>query len=215
MKNAINSFATFKHLIRSGIFLIKNEVVRNAQFEILKQKGVVNIGRHTYGKPIIFAWNQDTKLNIGNFCSISEDVKILLGGEHSLDFVTTYPFNIFRSTWGGELEGSTKSKGDIQIGNDVWIGHSSIILSGVTIGNGAVIAAGSVVVKDVPSFSIVGGNPARVIRFRFDDKTIAEIEKSQWWDWSDSKIRENLECLLSYPNQTQINQLTSHSQPGS
>lgn len=205
MKNAFNALATFKYLIRSGIFLMKKEVVRNAQFEILKQKGVVNIGRHTYGKPIIFAWNQDTKLTIGNFCSISEDVKILLGGEHSIDSVTTYPFDIFQSTWGNELEGSTKSKGDIKIGNDVWIGHSSIILSGVTIGNGAVIAAGSVVVKDVPPFSIVGGNPAKVIRFRFDSKTIAEIENSKWWNWSDSKIRENLESLLSHPNQSQIN----------
>ena len=119
--------------------------------------------------------------------------------------MTTYPFDIFQSTWGNELEGSTKSKGDIKIGNDVWIGHSSIILSGVTIGNGAVIAAGSVVVKDVPPFSIVGGNPAKVIRFRFDSKTIAEIENSKWWNWSDSKIRENLESLLSHPNQSQIN----------
>lgn len=205
MKNTLNAIVTFRNLIRSSAILIKREVVRNAQFDILKHKGVVSIGRHTYGKPIVFAWNHSTKLIIGNFCSISEDVKILLGGEHSLDSVTTYPFDIFRAKWGGGLRVNAKSKGDVKIGNDVWIGHSSIILSGVTIGNGAVIAAGSVVVKDVPPFSIVGGNPASVIRFRFDNKTISEVENSNWWNWSDSKIQENLEYLLSYPNQSQIN----------
>ncbi len=187
------------------MFVFKREVIRHAQLEILKQKGVVKIGRHTYGKPVIFAWNHDTKLTIGNFCSISEDVKILLGGEHSLDSVTTYPFNIFRSTWGNDLKGTTKSKGDISIGNDVWLGHSCMILSGVTIGNGAVVAAGSVVVKDVPSFAIVGGNPASVIRFRFDAKTISEIEANKWWDWSDAKIKENLEYILAFPDLDKIN----------
>jgi len=205
MKKDFGFVKTIKHLIGSSVFVFKREVVRHAQFEILKQKGVVRIGRHTYGKPIIFAWNHDTKLIIGNFCSISEDVKILLGGEHSLDTVTTYPFNIFRSTWGNDLKGSTKSKGDVQIGNDVWLGHSCIILSGVTIGNGAVVAAGSVVVKDVPSFAIVGGNPASVIRFRFDTKTISELEGSKWWDWSDAKVKENLEYILSFPDSNKIN----------
>lgn len=149
------------------------------------------IGKHTYGVP--FVWNElsnNVKLNIGNFCSISQNVKIVLGGNHRTDWVTTYPFghinkNIFNKFNGA---GHPATKGDVVIGNDVWIGEDVKIMSGVNIGDGAVIANGSHVVKNVEPYSIVGGNPAKLIRYRFNKEQINKLLQIKWWDWDDEKI---------------------------
>ena len=129
----------------------------------------MSFGKYSYGSPNVFWNNSEAKLIIGNFCSIASNVNIYLGGNHRTDFITTYPFgtihqNIFNSF---ESPGHPATKGDVIIGNDVWIASDVNIMSGVTIGDGAVIANGSHVVKNVEPYSLVGGNPAKLIKYRF------------------------------------------------
>ena len=142
--------------------------------------------------------NQD-KLKIGKFCSIACGAKFLFtSGNHTLKSLSTYPFPIFFEEWG--LDGKDicdawDNKGDIVIGNDVWIGFEAVILSGVTIGDGAVIGSRAVVTKDVEPYTIVGGVPAKPIRKRFDEQTIEKLEKIGWWDWSEEQIRQNIGAI--------------------
>jgi len=154
------------------------------------------VGKGTYGKPIVHSWGEPSTLKIGKFCSISGNVHVLLGGNHRTDWITTYPFPVFWDNAKHITEQSI-SKGDVLIGNDVWVGMESMILSGVKIGNGAVIGARAVVSKDVPPYSIVAGNPAVVVKKRFPDEDISALEKIQWWDWDDSKIKAAMHLLLN------------------
>ena len=141
------------------------------------------------------------KLKIGKFCSIACGAKFLFNAaNHSLRSLSTYPFPIFFEEWGLPTDPMSISeawdkKGDIVIGNDVWIGYEALILAGVTVGDGAIIAGRAVVTKDVPPYTIVGGVPAKPIRKRFDDDTIAALEKLRWWDWDEERIRENLSAI--------------------
>ena len=154
------------------------------------------IGEWTYGSPRILSWGEGATLRIGRFCSISGEVTIFLGGEHRVDWITTYPFNgLFEKA--NSIEGHPSTKGDVIIGNDVWIGMGASILSGVKIGDGAVVGAYSVVTKDVKPYEIVGGNPAKRIKFRFDETTIEELQKIAWWNWPKSQIEEAFPLLLS------------------
>lgn len=126
-------------------------------------------------------------VTIGNYCSIADRVVFIAGGEHDKDWVSTYPF-IERL----KLENLVKFKkprfkGNISIGNDVWIGHGATILSGVSIGDGAVVGAMSVVTKDVPPYAIVVGSPAKVIKYRFTESQIEKLMKIQWWNYSEDK----------------------------
>ncbi len=155
-----------------------------------------DIGVGTYGDPEIIAWNDETKLTIGKYCSLADNVTIVLGGEHRMDWVTTYPFSELLEE-GRSFTGHPATKGDIIIENDVWIGMESLVLSGVTIGSGAAVAARSVVTKSVPPYTIVAGNPARVIRKRFDDSVIEKLLEIAWWDWPTEKIIDALPLLLS------------------
>ncbi|MCL5282508.1 MAG: CatB-related O-acetyltransferase [Planctomycetes bacterium] len=155
-----------------------------------------NIGRGTYGDLRVRSWGEGATLTMGAFCSVASGVQILLGGEHRPDWVTTYPFSVLWAK-GRRLPGHPASKGDVVIGNDVWIGAEAMILSGVTIGDGAVIGARSVVTKDVPPYAIVGGNPARLIRMRFDEPTMARLQSLKWWTWDDARIEKLLPLLLS------------------
>jgi len=163
------------------------------------------IGKYTYGLPQIYKLEESSQLEIGKFCSIANDVKIFLDGEHEINNISTYPFGYFKE-FKSHKKQETKSKGKVTIGNDVWIGYGVTILSGVTIGDGAVIGARSLVVKeDVPPYTVVGGVPAKILKQRFDDKTIEKLEKIKWWNWSDQKIQENIEKLKSDNLETFLN----------
>ncbi len=159
----------------------------------------MHIEDYSYGKPRVFDWDDGGSLFIGKFCSIADDVTILLGGNHRIDWISTYPFGAISDVWSGGLgvEGHPWSKGDVVIGNDVWIGNGATILSGVKIGNGAVIGARAVVAKDVPPYSIVVGNPSKMIKTRFDKKTIKLLENIQWWNWPIEFINSNIKYLCS------------------
>lgn len=141
------------------------------------------------------------QLKIGKFCSIACGAKFLFtSANHAMNSLSTYPFPIFFDEWGLDVKNITDAwdnKGDIIIGNDVWIGYEAVILSGITIGDGAIIGTRAVVTKDVPPYTIVGGVPAKPIRKRFDDVTIARLLELKWWDWSEERIRANLEIIQS------------------
>ena len=162
---------------------------------------IQSVGRFTYGHDgiRIFDWGQGPVAKIGSFCSIAGDCRFYLGGNHPTSWVSTYPFgNIYKETFTNGKAGIGKM-GDIVICNDVWIGHSATIMTGVTVGSGAVIAANSHVVKDVEPYSIVGGNPAKHIRYRFTSRQIERLLELQWWDWPIEKINDNLHLICS-PN---------------
>ncbi len=137
------------------------------------------------------------KLVIGKFCMIASDVKFIMNGaNHLTDAVTAYPFAIFGNGWGGAMEGRTYPvKGDLVVGNDVWIGYNSVLMAGISVGDGAIIAANSTVTKDVEPYSIVGGNPAKLIKKRFSEDKINKLLKIKWWDWDIEKITANVHNL--------------------
>jgi virginiamycin A acetyltransferase len=137
------------------------------------------------------------KLRIGAFCAIGSGVRFLMNGaNHAMDGISTYPFAIFRHGWekAGLPDGH---RGDTVVGNDVWLGYGSLVLPGKRIGDGAVVAAGSVVTKDVPPYAVVGGNPARVIRQRFPEDVAARLLALAWWDWPIEKISRHVALLAA------------------
>lgn len=156
------------------------------------------VGKYTYGAPLVKDWHQGSTLKIGDFSSIAENVTILLGGNHPTDWISSFPFGIVFDEFKEQHYNYPKlSKGSVIIGNDVWIGLNTTILSGVTIGDGAVVAAGSIVTKNVDPYAIVGGNPAKIIKKRFSDESISKLLVIQWWNWEIDKIKDNLDLILS------------------
>ena len=190
-----------KNKIRKAVGVGQEPVVFYTKDYFVGRKFIV--GDYTYGKPRVLFEYPHTNLHIGKFSSIAEDVTIFLGGNHRPDFNTTYPFNtvpveefgVFR-----DLKGHPASKGSVYIGNDVWIGYRSIIMSGVQIADGAVIGAGSVVSKNVGPYEIWAGNPARFIKKRFSDEKIEKLLELKWWDWDMEKIKNNIPALMSTEN---------------
>ena len=163
---------------------------------------VDKVGAFTYGAHQIRVLRWDGPLNprctvtIGNFCSIADEIEIITNGNHKYDRATTFPFAELGWITKDSLTRSAYGNGNIIIENDVWIARGVKIIGSVRIGNGAIIAAYSVIVKDVESYSIVGGNPAKHIKYRFDKETRDKLLKIQWWDWSKDKITEALPLLL-------------------
>ena len=141
------------------------------------------------------------RLIIGKFCSIACGARFILNSaNHTLKSLSTYPFPLFFEEWELDRKNVARSwdnKGDIVIGNDVWIGYEAIILSGVTIGDGAIIASRAVVTEDVPPYTIVGGVPAKAIRKRFSEQTISHLLKIKWWDWTKERIAQNIDAIQS------------------
>lgn len=141
------------------------------------------------------------RLIIGKFCSIACNVKFLFNSaNHTLSSLSTYPFPLFFEEWDLDKKSvadAWDNKGDIIIGNDVWIGYEAVVLSGVTIGDGAIIGTRAVVTKDVPPYTIVGGVPATPIRKRFSDKTIDMLLQMQWWNWPKNRIAANIDAIKS------------------
>jgi acetyltransferase-like isoleucine patch superfamily enzyme len=189
---------TFKHAIKRSVLAAENA----------DERLVLGNRTYTHGEPRVIVYRGDAphEVHIGSYCSIAEDVQFLVGGNHHPEWVSTFPF---RAVFGlpGEFEdGQPASRGPITIGNDVWIGLGALILSGVTIGDGAVVAAGALVTKDVRPYAIVGGNPAREIRRRFSDEQVEALLEARWWEWPEEELvsiadilnGENVDALLDY-----------------
>lgn len=161
--------------------------------------GQFDIGRYTYGRPKVRFPESEARLTIGRYGSIADGVEIMLGGNHRTDWVTTYPFPAVRKIWPEADANIVPSfgRGDVVIGHDVWIGSQALILSGVRIGHGAVIAARAIVTQDVDPYTVVGGNPARMIRKRFSDAVIERLLATEWWKFPRNEIVKLMPLLLS------------------
>jgi acetyltransferase-like isoleucine patch superfamily enzyme len=153
-------------------------------------------GVGSYGLPLVRDWDEGSTLKIGAYCSIADEVKILLGGHHRTDWLTTYPFPALIEE-AKNIEGYNGTHGDVVIGSDVWLCFGCTILSGVKIGEGAVVAANSVVTKDVPPYAIVAGNPAIFIRWRFPEEVRDILMQVRWWDWPVNEVREVASLLCT------------------
>jgi hypothetical protein len=163
----------------------------------LERQGRVIRGRGTYGVPTIwtFAYEDQTKLIIGNYSAVGGTH--LLGGQHAVKHVASYPFRINYGLPGAGEDGAPVVRGDIVIGADVWVTFGTYVLSGVNIGHGAVVATGAVVAKDVPPYAIVGGNPAKIIKYRFTPEQIEALLEIKWWDWPHEEVMEAVPYLAS------------------
>ena len=166
---------------------------------IAKRPGQIAVGPYTYGRPKVRFPESGARLSIGRYGSIADGVEILLGGNHRTDWATTYPFPALPGLWpaAAGLAGHDATRGDVRIGHDVWLGSQCMVMSGVTIGHGAVVAARAVVTRDVAPFAIVAGNPARVVRLRLSEAEIALLLKLRWWDRSKSDVEALIPLLMS------------------
>jgi acetyltransferase-like isoleucine patch superfamily enzyme len=171
----------------------------HVHLERLVRRYGFTIGAFSYGRPKVRFPEAGRKLTLGRYCSIADRVEIFLGGNHRVEWATTYPFSALRGLWPSApaTNDHHASRGDVTIGHDVWLGSGAVILSGVTIGHGAVVAASAVVTRDVPPYAIVGGNPARVIRRRFDDATVERLLEAAWWDLPPDEVAGIIPLLQS------------------
>ena len=154
---------------------------------------------HNFEKNVLYHFDFiGDQLIIGKFCAIASDVKFIMNcSNHPLNYFTTYPFAIFGHAWENTMSVEGTSKGDTIIGNDVWLGYNALIMPGINIGDGAIIATNAVVTKNVEPYTIVGGNPAKLIRKRFSDEVINLLLELQWWHWKIEKITKNIPILCS------------------
>ncbi|PZP06637.1 MAG: acetyltransferase [Pseudomonas protegens] len=167
-----------------------------------------SIGRGSYGLPEVHDWQEGSTLSIGAYCSIAEGVQIFLGGHHRADWVTTYPFPAMLPQ-AAHISGYAGTNGDVRVGSDVWLCSNSTLLSGVTIGHGAIVAAGALVTKDVEPYAVVGGNPARFLRWRFPEEQRQQLLLSAWWDWPEAELHgladklccDDIDGFLAYARQ--------------
>jgi acetyltransferase-like isoleucine patch superfamily enzyme len=177
----------------------------------------IEVGRYTYGHEAITIreWGEGANLRIGKFCSIADQAKFFMGGNHVLSWATTYPFgHVYADQLGvTKVAGHPTTNGDIYIGCDVWISSNVTVLSGVSVGHGAVIAANSHVTSDVGPYEIYGGNPARLIRPRFSQDVIDRLIRLRWWDLQDSQIVRMAVELMEEPNVESLDRLLERFRP--
>lgn len=190
-----------RHLLGAARYQIRRAVAPwretdETVFKRLVRQGRVIYGQGSYGIPTIRQFVHDpTKLIVGNYCSIGGTY--LLGGQHSVTHVSTWPLRINFGLEGAGTDGVPAVRGDIVVGSDVWTGYGSWIMSGVRIGDGAVVATGSVVTKNVEPFAIVGGAPAKFIRYRHSEAQREALLDIRWWDWPESDIRAAVPLMAS------------------
>lgn len=180
-----------KKAIKSIIFYFLDrlyEIKKLYESENIDSRVKVHSTSYGYNKNTFKLYRKNDSVTVGKYCSIADEVVIIASGEHNYRHVSTFPFYDLSNTNSQYFD--TFSKGNVVIKNDVWIGFGSVILSGVTLGNGVVVAAGSVVVDDVPDYAIVAGVPAKVIKYRFDQKYIKKLLNIKWWNW-DEKLIQN------------------------
>ena len=202
MKNIPSPHAVFPNAYKTSCF-IKNVVTAPNIF----------IGDYTYyddpvdpagfeKNNVLFNYPEfGDRLIIGKFCAIASGTRFIMGpANHRMSSVTTYPFHVFGGVWSERTPDHLSElprKGDIVVGNDVWIDYEAVILAGVRIGDGAVIGSRAIVTRDIPPYTIVGGVPARTIRKRFDDTVIARLLDLRWWDWPEEAVRRNIQAIAS------------------
>jgi chloramphenicol O-acetyltransferase type B len=164
----------------------------------LQRDGTVTVGRGTYGIPKVLTFEgSPARLEIGNYVSITSGATFILGGNHPTSWTSLYPFRVHLGLANAYADGMPTTKGNIFVGHDAWIGHDAVIMSGVSIGIGAIVAAGAVITKSVDDYSIVGGNPGRFIRYRFDEGTRRRLARSRWWDLPEERLRKLVPLLSS------------------
>ncbi|GJD92231.1 MULTISPECIES: CatB-related O-acetyltransferase [Methylobacterium] len=184
------------HRLRSG--RNPNNETRIHLAKLVRRHGF-SIGAYSYGRPKVRFPESGRRLTIGRYCSIADKVEILLGGGHRLDWATTYPFAAMEGLFpdAEAPEDYHVARGDVTIGHDVWLGSGCLILPGVTIGHGAVVAARAVVTRDVPPYAVAAGNPARAVRTRFEADTVAALLEAAWWDLPHATVSRLVPLLSS------------------
>ncbi len=182
-----------RHLLRKPP---KPPKLHRAQEKFRERYPHYPIGVGTYGMPEVHDWNEGSTLRIGSYSSIAGNVQIYLGGHHRIDWVSCFPFPAFVEE-AAHIPDYGGTRGDVLIGSDVWLCSNSIVLSGVSIGHGAVVANGSVVSRDVAPYSVVAGNPAQHLRWRFPEEQRQALLASAWWDWPESEVRAVTHLLCS------------------
>ncbi|HAH53916.1 MAG TPA: hypothetical protein DCM02_01165 [Flavobacterium sp.] len=190
------------YLFLDDLFKVKHKPSKD---QLVKLSGKeIFIGKYTYGfeSTQIFSWGEEIDIKIGRFCSIGAGLKLFSGGNHPTWFISSYPFGLVYNDFLKipKNKSIVFSNGEITIGNDVWVGRDVTIMSGLTLGDGSVIAANSHVVKDVEPYSIYGGNPARFIRYRFSKEIIEKLLEIQWWNYEDHIIEKIHHILLNKPD---------------
>lgn len=198
--------------------LSSSSSVNDCARRVVMGKSTVTTGRFSYGlkNATVHQWDEGASLTIGAFCSFSTSVTILLGGNHRIDWITTYPFSeAFPKEFGSpDIVGHPSTNGDIVIGNDVWVGRGVTIMSGVTVGDGAVLGANATVVKDVEPYSVVGGNPSKFIKMRFDAEIVRRLLLLRWWDLPLIDIRDIIQQISSPPTPELLDSLLEKYRPG-
>ena len=187
------------------------DIPRTVLLKPLVKNPQIEIGEYTYyddpfhaeefeHRNVLYNFGPE-KLVIGRYCALAEGVRFIMSGaNHNMSGVSTFPFTIFGGAWAEktlDIALGAPSRGDTVVGNDVWIGYQALIMPGVRIGDGAIIAAGSVVVADVPAYAVVGGNPGKVLRRRYSDEEVEVLHRIAWWDWPVEKVTEHVRVIMA------------------
>jgi virginiamycin A acetyltransferase len=177
--------------------VVTSEKIDVGDYTYYDDPGDPTAGEH---KNVLYAYGPE-RLTIGRYCALAEGSRfVMAGANHAMLGPSTFPFGIFGGTWAEttmDLVMSAPSRGDTVVGHDVWLGYQALVMPGVTIGHGAVVAAGSVVVSDIPPYAIAGGNPARVIRMRYDEDDVARLLHAAWWDWPVELVTQHARTIMS------------------